>query len=615
MRSAEEIVWLDFETEAIEDGCPLLPEPVGCAILGGGYPEGHYFSWGHPEGNNCTKEEFGAYLKTIWDKPIGTQNGCTFDIPIAGHHFGLPERDPLLTEDTLFLSYLHDPHARSLSLKDIAEDWLGMPPEEQQDLYDWIMANVPECRTRKQCGAYIAKAPGDLVGKYAVGDVVRTKAVYEYVAPLVEVMQDAYDRERRLAPVLADVQNRGVRCDKERLERDYHSAMDKLHKLDGLIREHLNAPPDFNPGSDKELGIILIEKGYSGFLLTPTGKPSMNKESLNKVLEGDPKLRSLLHSRSTYATLTGTFMKSWIEYANKNGGYIHAGYNQVRNPDGFGTRTGRLSSSKPNFQNVPKNLGLDYWGEPFPEMRSYLLPDPGHVWFCADAKNQEPRLAAHFEDGDFQAMFKEKPMANPYRDFIMQRVDVSYHEAKQIFLGLLYAMGAATLADRLGCGVEYASSLRNIVKAAMPDIVRLDWEAKQRWGKGLPIKTLGGRLYYCEPPSNGRRWEYKALNTLIQGSAADQTKEAVVYTANSLKQMAISEDWTKLAKEKLKEKLKLTPARVLGTVHDEINISCPEEFVPQVEVIVQEAINALPCDVPMFMETGHGPSWAEAKPE
>ena len=591
----EEIIWLDFETKKIEDGCPLLPEPVGCALLGGQWPDGHYFAWGHPEGNNCTKEEFGVVLASIWDKRIGTQNGATFDIPIARHWFQLPPRDPLLTEDSLFLSYLHDPHARSLSLKDLADDWLGIPPDEQQAMYDWIMDNVPECRSRKECGAYISETPVAMSGPYAVGDVVRTKALYEHVAPLVlPTMQEAYDRERRLAPVLADIQNRGVRCDLERLEADYRVAMSKLHELDLLIRVHLNAPPTFNPGSDKELGAALMELSYSGFLLTPKGKPSMNKKSLDKVLEADPALRSLLKSRSTYATLTGTFMGPWIEYARKNGGYIHAGYNQVRNPDGFGTRTGRLSSSKPNFQNVPKNLGMDHFGNPFPEMRSYLLPDPGHIWFCADAKNQEPRICAHFEDGELQAAFKANPLMNPYRHFIMERVEVDYHEAKQIFLGLLYAMGAATLAERLETDVGRASMLRNIVKAALPDVVRLDWEAKQRWGKGLPIKTLGGRLYYCEPPSNGRRWEYKALNALIQGSAADQTKEAVIYCAQRCAELG---------------------ARVLGTVHDEINVSCPPETVEEVEAIMQAAINALDCDVPGIMETGYGANWAEAKPE
>src|SRR5690606_13402099 len=109
--------------------------------------------------------------------------------------------------------YLHDPHARSLSLKDIAADWLGIPPDEQQEMYDWIVANVPGA-TRRTAGAYISETPVSLSGPYAVGDVVRTKAVYEYVAPLVlPTMQEPYDRERRLAPVLVDIRNRGIRCD------------------------------------------------------------------------------------------------------------------------------------------------------------------------------------------------------------------------------------------------------------------------------------------------------------------------------------------------------------------------------------------------------------------
>ena len=115
------MITLDFETKAIEDGCPLLPEPVDCAIRDA---EGHseYFSWGHPINNNCTMEEFGEVLKLYWGGEILTQNGTTFDIPIAEHWFNLPKRDPLLTHDTLFIAYLLDPHARSLSLKDLAVD-------------------------------------------------------------------------------------------------------------------------------------------------------------------------------------------------------------------------------------------------------------------------------------------------------------------------------------------------------------------------------------------------------------------------------------------------------------------------------------------------------------
>jgi len=108
----------------------------------------------------------------------------------------------------------------------------------------------------------------------------------------------------------------------------------------------------------------------------------------------------------------------------------------------------------------------------------------------------------------------------------------------------------------------------------------------------LPIRTLGGRLYYCEPPSNGRSWEYKALNVLVQGSAADQTKEAMVF---------------------IKPYLDKLGARLLGTVHDEYSISCKPEHVESIKKLMQMSANALPCDVPMLMDINHGASWAEAK--
>jgi DNA polymerase I-like protein with 3'-5' exonuclease and polymerase domains len=267
------MIVLDFETKAIRAGAPLLPLPVGCAILDPDrYPEGHYFSWGHPEGNNCTKEEFRDYLVTIWDKEILTQNGCTFDIPVAAHHFNLPPRDPLLTHDTLFASYLHNPHARSLSLKDLADDWLGIPPDEQQDMYDWIMANVPECRSRSECGAYISEAPASLVGPYAIGDCTRTLALWNYVSDKIKDMEEPYQREIMLGPILADIQNGGIRCDIRRLAEDYLVAMRKMGELDAMIREYLNAPT-LQVSSDNELGIALKQAGYSGFQKTGPATP------------------------------------------------------------------------------------------------------------------------------------------------------------------------------------------------------------------------------------------------------------------------------------------------------------------------------------------------------
>jgi DNA polymerase-1 len=517
-----------------------------------------------------------------------------FDLEVAMHWFKLPPRDPLITHDTMFEAYLIDPNTPSLHLKDLASGWLGMPPDDQQELYDWIMANVPECRTRKQCGAYICRAPGDLVGKYAESDTEMAFRLHEYCYPKLDEMHAPYDRERTLAPILASIKKRGIKINVEQLRHDYKIAMEKLHTLDQLIRERLHSP-NMNPGSDRELVTALQSAGYKGFLTTPTGKLSANKASLEKVLSSDKELQTMLKSRATYSTLTGTFMGPWLELAEANGGTINPQYNQVRNAEGYGTRTGRLSSSAPNGQNIPDEQGLDYFGDHFPNMRSYCLPDDGCVWYSFDFKAQEPRVTAHFEDGIFLQAFNDDPEMDPYI-FVMELVggDVTRKDCKVILLGLIYAMGAQVLADKLECSYERASSLRNAIKAHMPDIVRLDRDCKRRFELGLPVKTLGGRFCHCEPPSNGRVWAYKALNLLVQGSSADQTKEAIIYSEEALE--------TEIPGE----------FRLLGTVHDEINLCAPLEYKDMIFKIMTEAANALPCDAPMRLTMGIGKTWAEA---
>jgi len=216
------------------------------------------------------------------------------------------------------------------------------------------------------------------------------------------------------------------------------------------------------------------------------------------------------------------------------------------------------------------------------------------VWYSVDFRAQEPRLAAHFEDGLLLDAFRGNPDLDPYI-FVMELVggDVTRKDAKVVFLGLLYSMGAAALADKLGCDTARATALRNAIRAAIPDVNSLDRDCKRRFELGLPIKTLGGRFVHCEPPSNGRVWAYKALNLLIQGSAADQTKEAIVYASKAL---AASDFYS----------------RLLGTVHDEINLCAPENKHDAVYETMLEAANALPCDLHMAITMGVGNTWAEA---
>jgi DNA polymerase I-like protein with 3'-5' exonuclease and polymerase domains len=226
-------------------------------------------------------------------------------------------------------------------------------------------------------------------------------------------------------------------------------------------------------------------------------------------------------------------------------------------------------------------------------MRSYCLPDEGCVWYSVDFKSQEPRLTAHFEDGRLLQAYQEDPELDPYI-FVKDLIggDTTRKESKVIFLGIVYAMGAQTLADKLECSNERATALRNAIKAHLPDIKNLEKDCKKRFELGLPIKTLGGRLCYCEPPTNGRTWAYKSLNLLIQGSAADQTKEAIIYAEE--------------------EGERFPHFRLLGTVHDEINLCAPTDHKRAIEQMMVEAANALPCDVPMRITMGVGNNWAEA---
>jgi DNA polymerase I len=580
------VIVLDIETEAIVDYAPLLPKPVGVAIQLGDTPP-LYMAWDHPSGNTHERGYVAAYLRNIWGSsvPILTHNGCVFDIPVLEHWFDLPKIDPLRVHDTMLCAYLHNPHSQQLGLKWLAEHWCGIPNDDQTELQNWILENTV-CKTRSKAGAYISQAPGDLVGKYAISDVTMTKALWDYVSPLVlPTMGEAYDRERTLAPILVEMQNRGVLCDRDRLQADYAKSTERLCELDNNIRAKLKVP-SLEITKDAQLVAALQAAGHTEFLRTEkTGKPSTSNDSLDKALTGDPELRAMLKERATLATLTGTFMSAWLEAADANGGRIHAAYNQTRNPAGFGTRTGRLSSSKPNFQNVPKDLGPEY-----PNMRSYLLPDEGCVWVTGDFKSQEPRIAAHFEDGALCRAFDENPSLDQYL-WIADLCKITRKEAKVVLLGLLYAMGPARLSEALECDMAHATHLKAVIKDAMPDIVKLDYECKRRFQLGQPIKTLGGRLYFCEPPTDGRTWEYKALNVLVQGSAADQTKAALIYIHKRL----------------------LPGERILGTVHDEISISCKPERVDAVIKLLEQAASALACDVPMLMECGYGANWAEAK--
>lgn len=169
---------LDFETHKIENGSPMSPKPVGLAVKADS-DEAKYYSWGHPGYNNSSLDATKTLLEYIWEtgQPILCHN-AKFDIRVAMEWFDLPY-PARRVHDTMIMAFIHDPREESLALKDLAHKYVNMQPDEQTDLHDWILTNVKEA-TKKTAGAYIALAPFELVAPYAVGDVDRTFALYNF---------------------------------------------------------------------------------------------------------------------------------------------------------------------------------------------------------------------------------------------------------------------------------------------------------------------------------------------------------------------------------------------------------------------------------------------------
>jgi len=171
------VATIDFETDAIVNGSPTPPKPVGVAIKLGGKAS-KYLAWGHAIENNCKRSEAKTAIKDAlkWCDRVVYHN-AKFDLSVMAHWLDIHPNGTYTTFDTMIMAFLNNPHEKSLGLKQLADTLLDMAPEEQQDLRDWIMKNVKEA-SDKNWGAFIAKAPAKLVGKYAKGDTDRTFALY-----------------------------------------------------------------------------------------------------------------------------------------------------------------------------------------------------------------------------------------------------------------------------------------------------------------------------------------------------------------------------------------------------------------------------------------------------
>lgn len=628
-------IWtIDFETLPIGPRPEHFPpKPVGVAIR---RPDGqsHYYAWDHPTGNNCTLEEAATALKEVYHSPLPIVfHHAKFDMAILYEWFDWPKLDWTRFHDTMFQAFLVDPYARTIGLKQLGERYLGLPPDEQNAVVEWILAHketVPLFEfvtnskgepfgkpTKKSAGAWIAFAPAELVGPYAIGDVERTWQLFQVFAPMIEKsgMVDAYNVEREVQPIFYENERDGLRIDVDLLREDIEIFKVAFAFVENWLRWKL-ASPGLAFDNDGDVSEVLFRKGIvTNWSLTKSGKRSMSKTTLHPRDYSDVAVAQMLGYRNRLKTCLTMFMVPWLAQAEING-RIHTNWNQVQSPDG-GTRTGRPSATKPNLLNISKDFegrpdGYEHPDETYaaglpalPLVRKYILPDDGAVLLKRDFSGQELRMFAHFEQGDLLAQYQENPELDVHHyvgeNFVKLTGQTNWTEPssrtplKAMNFQGMYGGGAPALAQALFIDIAKARELKAFHNRALPGRKILSDTLASVLRAGFAVRTWGGRLYNRPPlkivDGQTRDFDYRMINYLIQGSAADMTKRAMIQLVNH-------PDYD---------------GRFMLQVYDELNVSAEVGKAPRQMEVLHEVMCDVKMRVKMLSDGSVGRNWGEMK--
>ncbi|WP_102274301.1 DNA polymerase I [Cytobacillus massiliigabonensis] len=402
-----------------------------------------------------------------------------------------------------------------------------------------------------------------------------------------------YELEMPLSLILADMESCGVKMDLERLKAMGEEIHSKLVGIESRIHEL--AGEKFNINSPKQLGVILFEKlGLPVYKKTKTGY-STSADVLEKLETKHEIVREILNYRQL-GKLQSTYIEGLLKIVNKDNEKVHTRFNQAL------TQTGRLSSTDPNLQNIPIRL------EEGRKIRQAFIPsEKDWVIFAADYSQIELRVLAHIAKDDklIDAFNHDMDIhtKTAMEVFHVSEEDVTSNmrrHAKAVNFGIVYGISDYGLSQSLGITRKEAGQFieRYLesypgVKAYMEDIVA---DAKQ---KGYVSTLLHRRRYLPEITSrnfNLRSFaERTAMNTPIQGSAADIIKKAMIDMAARLKS----------------ENLK---TRLLLQVHDELIFEAPKDEIEVLKKIVPEVMeNAVELEVPLKVDYAFGPTWFDAK--
>ncbi len=401
-----------------------------------------------------------------------------------------------------------------------------------------------------------------------------------------------YNIELPLVFVLADMERYGIRVDRQRLV-DYRESLE--NSIEETTKEIYElAGEEFNLNSPKQLGAILFEKlGLKGGKRTKTGY-STAAEVLEGLRYDNPIVDKILYYRQI-AKLKSTYADGLLAVINEKDGRIYSTFNQTI------TATGRISSTEPNLQNIPVRLELGR------EFRKVFIPEDGYVFADADYSQIELRVLAHMAD-DKTLINAFKEGQDIHRLTASQVFNVPFEEvtskqrsdAKTVNFGIIYGMGAFSLAKDLGITKKMAEKYIEGYFAKYPNIKKyMDKTIEQAETQGYVSTIFERRRPVPEIKSgnfNTRAFgERAAMNMPIQGSAADIIKIAMINVSRRLKENNMK-------------------SRLILQVHDELLIETAEDELDKVsDILKNEMENAVSLNVPMVADVHSGKSWFEAK--
>ena len=595
LRSYDEIA-IDLETRDPElktrgSGSVIgLGEVVGIAVAVPGRK--FYFPIAHGSGPNMDKK------KTLeWFKDI-----CASDATKIFHNamydvcwirkLGIKING--LVVDTMIAASLIDENRFKYDLNSLSWDYLGFGKSE-------VALNEAAKSRGLDPKADLWQLPAMEVGAYAEKDAELTLELWQVFKKeiIYQDVESIFNLETDLFPCLVDMRFLGVRVDVEKAHRLKQDLEYQEKLLLSQIKKESNIEVQIWAARSIAKVFDKLKLPYDRTLKTQA--PSFTKNFLQE--HPHPVVKQIAQAREINKAHT-TFIDTIIKYEHKE--RIHSEINQIRS-DAGGTVTGRFSYNNPNLQQLParnKDLG--------PMIRSLFLPEDKCHWGCFDYSQQEPRLVVHYAAlHKFPTVYDvvdayENDSSTDFHKTVADMAKIPRSQAKVINLGLFYGMGKAKLQAELGVSKDKAAELFDQYHAKVPFVKQLMNSASNRAQERGQIRTLLGRLcrfHLWEPNSFGmhkamlhedalrehgpgirRAYTYKALNKLIQGSAADMTKKAML----------------ELYKEGILAHIQ---------IHDELDLSVESDA--QAKKIIEIMENAVSLEVPNKVDYETGKTWGD----